>query len=73
MFIKEVIFGICGGLGLFIYGIHLMGEGLQKAAGNKLRKILKSYYRSMVRSTKLYRRNTLFKSYSGHSPGRTPI
>jgi len=42
VYIKEVVFGVCGGLGLFIYGIHLMGEGLQKAAGNKLRKILKS-------------------------------
>ena len=42
MYIKEVAFGIFGGLGLFIYGMHLMGEGLHKAAGNKLRKILKS-------------------------------
>ncbi|MFH1784633.1 MAG: Na/Pi cotransporter family protein [bacterium] len=37
---KDLIFGILGGLGLFIYGIHLMGEGLQKAAGDQMRKIL---------------------------------
>ncbi|MDA7857919.1 Na/Pi cotransporter family protein [bacterium] len=37
---KELIFGIVGGLGLFIYGIHIMGEGLHKAAGDKMRKIL---------------------------------
>lgn len=29
-----------GGLGLFLYGIHIMGEGLQKAAGKRLRRIL---------------------------------
>ncbi|UCH12031.1 MAG: Na/Pi cotransporter family protein [Candidatus Omnitrophota bacterium] len=37
-----LIFGIIGGLGLFIYGIRLMGEGLQRAAGERLRSILKS-------------------------------
>ncbi|MGA1842927.1 MAG: Na/Pi cotransporter family protein [bacterium] len=42
MLIKEMIFGIIGGLGLFVYGIHLMGEGLHKAAGNKIRHILKT-------------------------------
>jgi len=36
----EVTFGIMGGLGLFIFGIHLMGEGLQKVAGDRMRKIL---------------------------------
>lgn len=39
---KELIFGIIGGLGLFIYGIRLMGEGLQKAAGDKMRRLLKA-------------------------------
>jgi len=39
---KDLIFGLVGGLGLFIYGIHLMGEGLQKAAGDSVRSILKS-------------------------------
>ena len=29
-----------GGLGLFLYGMDLMGEGLKKAAGNKLKDIL---------------------------------
>jgi len=42
MLVKEVIFGIVGGLGLFVYGIHLMGEGLQRAAGNRIRHILKT-------------------------------
>jgi len=36
----EMIFGLAGGLALFIYGMNLMGEGLQKAAGEKMRRIL---------------------------------
>ena len=38
---RELIFGIFGGLGLFIYGIHLMGDGLQRVAGDRFRNILK--------------------------------
>ncbi|WP_143287277.1 Na/Pi cotransporter family protein [Caloramator quimbayensis] len=34
------IFTMLGGLGLFIYGMHVMGEGLEKTAGNKLKKVL---------------------------------
>jgi len=39
---KELIFGIFGGLGLFIYGIHLMGDGLQRVAGDRFRNVLKT-------------------------------
>ncbi len=39
---KELIFGIFGGLGLFVYGIHIMGDGLQRVAGDKFRNILKA-------------------------------
>jgi len=38
--IEELVFGLVGGLGLFIFGIHLMGTGLHKAAGDRMRKIL---------------------------------
>ncbi len=38
--VKEIIFGIVGGLGLFIYGIWEMSEGLHKASGERMRKIL---------------------------------
>ncbi len=37
---KEIIFGLVGGLGLFIYGIWEMSEGLNKACGDRMRKIL---------------------------------
>ncbi|MBU1086014.1 MAG: Na/Pi cotransporter family protein [Candidatus Omnitrophica bacterium] len=40
--IQELIFSVFGGLGLFIYGIHLMGEGLQNAAGDRMRRLLKA-------------------------------
>lgn len=33
------IFKLIGGLGLFIYGINVMSDGLQKAAGNRLKRI----------------------------------
>ena len=29
-----------GGLALFLYGMHLMGEGLEKLSGGKLERIL---------------------------------
>jgi phosphate:Na+ symporter len=48
---KDVIFGIVGGLGLFVYGIHLMGEGLQKAAGNRIRQILRSLTKNALMAT----------------------
>ena len=36
----DIIIGIMGGLGLFLYGMNLMGEALEKAAGSKLKKII---------------------------------
>ena len=38
--ITNVLVGLLGGLGLFIYGMQIMSEGMQKAAGDKLRNIL---------------------------------
>jgi phosphate:Na+ symporter len=40
MAMQELIFGIIGGLGLFIFGIKIMGDGLKKVAGEKMRQIL---------------------------------
>ncbi|MCD2138048.1 Na/Pi cotransporter family protein [Salinicoccus halitifaciens] len=36
----EVLFMFLGGLGIFLYGIKSMGDGLQAAAGDRLREIL---------------------------------
>lgn len=39
---------LVGSLGLFLYGMKIMSEGLQKAAGNKLRSILAAMTRNRV-------------------------
>jgi len=39
----QIAFGLLGGLGLFIYGMQRMAEGLQKAAGERLRHILELF------------------------------
>lgn len=36
----HIFLGVFGGLGLFIYGMHLMSKGLQRAAGDKLRRMI---------------------------------
>ena len=36
----DIVIGIMGGRGLFLYGMNLMGDGLQKSAGSKLKRII---------------------------------
>ena len=36
----QIIFGLLGGLAIFLFGMNMMSESLQKAAGDKMRKIL---------------------------------
>jgi phosphate:Na+ symporter len=36
----DIAISLIGGLGLFLYGMNLMGNGLQKSAGEKLKKII---------------------------------
>lgn len=36
----KIIFQALGGLGMFLFGMKIMSEGLQKVAGNKMRNIL---------------------------------
>ena len=38
--ILSTIFNILGSLGVFLFGMKIMSEGIQKVAGNRLRKIL---------------------------------
>ncbi|MDY6849844.1 MAG: Na/Pi cotransporter family protein [Thermodesulfobacteriota bacterium] len=40
LFNQALVFGVLGGLGLFIFGMRTMSEGLQKIAGERLRRIL---------------------------------
>jgi phosphate:Na+ symporter len=38
--ILNIVFVFAGGLGMFLYGMNLMGDGLQKSAGNKMKRLL---------------------------------
>lgn len=40
LFSQNLIFGLMGGLGMFLFGMKIMSEGLQKIAGDRMRKIL---------------------------------
>ena len=40
---QEIIFHFLGGLGLFLYSIKTMGDGLQQAAGDRLRYYIDKY------------------------------
>jgi len=48
---QELIFGLLGGLGLFLFGMKIMSEGLQKVAGNRMRKILSALTNNRVVGT----------------------
>lgn len=38
--ILETVFGLLGGLAMFIYGMNMMSDGLQKTAGDKMKRII---------------------------------
>lgn len=39
----SVLLGLSGGLGLFLFGMTLMSDGIEKVAGAKLRNILEMF------------------------------
>ena len=43
-----MIFGVAGGLGLFLFGMIQMSEGLKKVAGTKLKNILESMTKNRI-------------------------
>ncbi|OIJ16109.1 sodium-dependent phosphate transporter [Anaerobacillus arseniciselenatis] len=43
MDVQSIIFMFLGGLGIFLFGIKFMGDGLQKVAGDRLRDILDKF------------------------------
>lgn len=40
MDVKQIVFYLLGGLGIFLYGINLVGKALKDLAGSKLKKII---------------------------------
>lgn len=47
-FLRGMIFGTVGGLGLFLFGMGLMSDGLKKVAGQKLKSLLESLTKHRV-------------------------
>ncbi len=45
----EIVLGLMGGLGLFLYGMKLMSDALEKAAGAKMRSILEFFTKTPLR------------------------
>ncbi|MCR4924483.1 MAG: Na/Pi cotransporter family protein [Lachnospiraceae bacterium] len=41
--VASILITLCGGLGLFLFGMNIMSSGIEKAAGAKLRKILEIF------------------------------
>lgn len=41
--LQKMIFEFAGGLGIFLFGIKFMGDGLQKSAGDRLRDVLDKF------------------------------
>ena len=46
--VKDMILGTVGGLGLFLFGMGLMSDGLKKVAGQKLKNLLESLTKHRV-------------------------
>ena len=36
----KIVFGLLGGLAMFLYGMNSMSDALQKAAGERMKRIL---------------------------------
>lgn len=45
---QQLVFGLLGGLGMFLFGMKIMSEGLQKIAGDGMRKILSALTNNRV-------------------------
>lgn len=46
----EMLIGLFGGLGLFVFGMHMMSEGLKTVAGTKMRKLLEVLTNNKVKA-----------------------
>ena len=46
--VKDMVFGAVGGLGLFLFGMGLMSDGLKKVAGQKLKSLLEALTKHRV-------------------------
>ena len=44
-----ILFGLIGGLGLFLFGMRQLSEGLQKIAGNKIHQVLEALSKNPIK------------------------
>ena len=44
----QIVFGLLGGLAIFLFGMNMMSDSLQKAAGEKMRTVLGMLTRNPV-------------------------
>lgn len=44
----SIVFSLIGGLGFFLYGMKMMSDGLEKAAGAKMRRILEMFTKNRI-------------------------
>jgi phosphate:Na+ symporter len=49
MIIQTIVFGLAGGLALFLYGMFILSDGLQKVAGDKLKRTMELFTKSPLR------------------------
>lgn len=47
---QEMLFSFLGGLGIFLFGIKYMGDGLQRSAGDSLREVLNRFTSTPLRA-----------------------
>ena len=45
----SLLFGLIGGLGLFLFGMHQLSESLQKIAGNKIHQVLEALSKNPIK------------------------
>ncbi len=43
MDLLAIVFGVVGGLAIFLYGLHLLSDGLKKVVGEKIKPSSKSF------------------------------
>ena len=46
----DIVLSVLGGLGLFLFGMNMLSESLQKTAGNRLQNVIKALTKNIVMS-----------------------
>ena len=63
------VLSLVGGLALFLYGMHVLGEGLAKASGGRLEQILEKLTSNLFKAVALGAVVTAIIGYYGYGGG----